>query len=219
MPFLKLLLPKIHSTIRNRRYRSRRSERISAAHFYATAFGMRLTAYSGPETGARDVASSVLESGGARFVFSGPVRAGTELGEHVARHGDGVFDIALRVPDAQHVPATAQVVLRDDDPVARAVAQGDVRDYSSLMTDPGLAQAFQAFFRNTVAGECRDHEYHLVRQPLGDLRGVPERRPAERRAGAVSRRGGRVPARHARRRPTVVGVEQASPASRDRHCP
>ncbi|MEP6464466.1 MAG: 4-hydroxyphenylpyruvate dioxygenase [Frankiaceae bacterium] len=71
-----------------------------AAHFYSTAFGMRLTAYAGPETGSRDVASYVLESGGARFVVRGPVRAGTPLGEHVARHGDGVVDIALRVPDA-----------------------------------------------------------------------------------------------------------------------
>src|SRR5688572_20549947 len=72
-----------------------------AAHFYATAFGMRLTAYQGPETGSRDLACYVLESGGARFVFKGPVHAGTALGEHVARHGDGVYDIALRVPDAQ----------------------------------------------------------------------------------------------------------------------
>ena len=72
-----------------------------AAHFYSTAFGMRVTAYRGPETGQPDVASYVLESGGARFVVSGPVKAGTECGEHVARHGDGVYDIALRVPDAR----------------------------------------------------------------------------------------------------------------------
>jgi len=71
-----------------------------AAHFYSTAFGMRVTAYKGPETGSREVAEYVLESGGARFVVAGPVVAGTALGEHVARHGDGVVDIALRVPDA-----------------------------------------------------------------------------------------------------------------------
>ncbi len=71
-----------------------------AAHFYSSVFGMRLTAYAGPETGSRDEASYVLDSGGARFVVRGPVRAGTPLGEHVARHGDGVVDIALRVPDA-----------------------------------------------------------------------------------------------------------------------
>jgi 4-hydroxyphenylpyruvate dioxygenase len=72
-----------------------------AAHFYSTALGMRVTAYRGPETGSRDLAEYVLESGAARFVLSGPVRAGTAVGEHVLRHGDGVVDIALRVPDAE----------------------------------------------------------------------------------------------------------------------
>src|SRR6185312_3852192 len=59
------------------------------AHFYASGFGMRLVAYSGPETGRPDRASYVLTSGSARFVIDGPVKAGTELGEHIARHGDG----------------------------------------------------------------------------------------------------------------------------------
>ncbi len=39
-----------------------------SAHYYSTAFGMRVTAYSGPENGERDTASYVLESG------QGPVR-------------------------------------------------------------------------------------------------------------------------------------------------
>jgi 4-hydroxyphenylpyruvate dioxygenase len=72
-----------------------------AAHFYSTAFGMRVTAYRGPETGSRELAEYVLESGGARFVVTGPVVAGTSVGQSVARHGDGVVDIALRVPDAE----------------------------------------------------------------------------------------------------------------------
>jgi 4-hydroxyphenylpyruvate dioxygenase len=71
-----------------------------AAHYYATAFGMRCVAYRGPETGCRDEAGYVLASGTARFVFRGPARAGTELGAHVARHGDGVIDLAIGVPDA-----------------------------------------------------------------------------------------------------------------------
>ena len=71
-----------------------------AAHFYSTAFGMRCVAYRGPETGCRDEAAYVLESGSARFVFRGPVRAGTELGAHVAAHGDGVVDLAIGVPSA-----------------------------------------------------------------------------------------------------------------------
>ena len=72
-----------------------------AAHFYSTAFGMRCVAYRGPETGCRDEAAYVLTSGTARFVFRGPVRAGTALGRHVAAHGDGVTDLAITVPSAE----------------------------------------------------------------------------------------------------------------------
>jgi 4-hydroxyphenylpyruvate dioxygenase len=62
---------------------------------------MRCTAYAGPETGLRDRASYVLESGSARFVVEGAVRAGSPVAASVARHGDGVVDVALRVPDAE----------------------------------------------------------------------------------------------------------------------
>jgi 4-hydroxyphenylpyruvate dioxygenase len=72
-----------------------------AAHYYSTAFGMRCVAYKGPETGSRDEAAYVLESGGARFVLKGAVRAGTDLGRHVAEHGDGAIDLAIEVPDAE----------------------------------------------------------------------------------------------------------------------
>src|SRR5580693_3557253 len=72
-----------------------------AAHYYATAFGMRRTAYRGPETGYPDEAVHVLESGSARFVFRGPARPGTPLGERVAAHGDGVADLALEVSSAE----------------------------------------------------------------------------------------------------------------------
>ncbi|MCI0688074.1 MAG: 4-hydroxyphenylpyruvate dioxygenase [Sporichthyaceae bacterium] len=72
-----------------------------AAHYYSTAFGMTCVAYRGPEQGQRDYTEYVLTSGGARFVFTGEVRAGTNVGRHVAAHGDGVLDIALEVPDVQ----------------------------------------------------------------------------------------------------------------------
>src|ERR1700722_4291056 len=52
-----------------------------AAHYYSTASGMRRTAYRGPETGYPDEAVHVLESGDARFVFRGPARARTRLGQ------------------------------------------------------------------------------------------------------------------------------------------
>ncbi len=72
-----------------------------AAHYYSTAFGMRRVAYRGPETGYPDEAVHVLESGRARFVFRGPARAGTRLGQRIAAHGDGVTDLALEVGSAQ----------------------------------------------------------------------------------------------------------------------
>jgi 4-hydroxyphenylpyruvate dioxygenase len=70
-----------------------------AAHYYSTAFGMRVVAYSGPETGRADRVSYVLESGSARFVLKGSVRPGTDIAHHVAEHGDGVVDLAIAVPD------------------------------------------------------------------------------------------------------------------------
>jgi 4-hydroxyphenylpyruvate dioxygenase len=70
-----------------------------AAHWYATAFGMSPTAYRGPETGHRDACEYLLVSGAARFVVAGEARPGTDIGRHVAAHGDGVVDLALEVPD------------------------------------------------------------------------------------------------------------------------
>ena len=56
-----------------------------AAHYYATAFGMKLVAYRGPEQGYRDHAEYVLTSGSARFVLTGAVHAGAPGADHVTR--------------------------------------------------------------------------------------------------------------------------------------
>ncbi|KAA6221617.1 4-hydroxyphenylpyruvate dioxygenase [Streptomyces albofaciens JCM 4342] len=82
-----------------------------AAHYYATAFGMKRVAYSGPENGSRETASYVLESGSARFVFTSVIKPTTDWGrflaDHVAAHGDGVIDLAIEVPDARAAYAYA----------------------------------------------------------------------------------------------------------------
>ncbi|MEF3113308.1 4-hydroxyphenylpyruvate dioxygenase [Streptomyces chrestomyceticus] len=82
-----------------------------AAHYYATAFGMKRVAYSGPENGSRETASYVLESGGARFVFTSVIKPTTDWGhflaDHVTAHGDGVIDLAIEVPDARAAYAYA----------------------------------------------------------------------------------------------------------------
>ncbi len=72
-----------------------------AAFWYEHALGFRRTAYAGPETGVRDRASYVLEQADIRFVVTSALRRGHEIGEFAFTHGDGVKDIALRVPDAR----------------------------------------------------------------------------------------------------------------------
>src|SRR5919198_5688116 len=81
-----------------------------AAYFYERGFGFTTTAYAGPETGIRDRSSYVLEQGDIRFVLTSALREDHEITRHVARHGDGVKDIALAVPDA--IEAYRQAVQR-----------------------------------------------------------------------------------------------------------
>src|SRR5437764_4587096 len=72
-----------------------------AAHFYRSAFGFRLAAYRGPETGARETASYVLVQNKIRLVLTTALQPDHPVAEHVRVHGDGVRDVALWVDDAE----------------------------------------------------------------------------------------------------------------------
>jgi 4-hydroxyphenylpyruvate dioxygenase len=72
-----------------------------AAHYYRSAFGFRVAAYRGPETGVRESASYVLTQNKIRFVLTTPLAPETAIADHVRLHGDGVRDIALWVDDAE----------------------------------------------------------------------------------------------------------------------
>jgi 4-hydroxyphenylpyruvate dioxygenase len=100
-----------------------------AAYFYENALGFTRTAYSGPETGVRDRASYVVEQGDIRIVLTTALREDHEITRHHARHGDGVRDIALAVPDATE--AYRQAVQRG----ARAV-----REPTKLEDDHGAVE-------------------------------------------------------------------------------
>src|SRR5918996_1251089 len=88
-----------------------------AAAFYQLAFGMELVAYSGPETGNRDHHAYVLRSGAARFVLKGGVDPASSVLDDHRRHGDGIVDIALEVPDVdrciRHAHAQGATVLEE----------------------------------------------------------------------------------------------------------
>ncbi|MCX6465413.1 MAG: 4-hydroxyphenylpyruvate dioxygenase [Pseudonocardiales bacterium] len=79
-----------------------------AAQFYRAVYGMELVAYSGPETGNRDHHAYVLRSGAVRFVLTGAVDPASPVADHHRRHGDGIVDIALEVPDVDRCIAHAR---------------------------------------------------------------------------------------------------------------
>ena len=88
-----------------------------AALFFQAVYGMELVAYAGPETGLRDHVSYVLRSGAVRFVLNGAVRPDSPLIAVHGRHGDGISDIALQVPDVDkcvaHARAAGATVLEE----------------------------------------------------------------------------------------------------------
>ena len=78
-----------------------------AAYYFEHAFGFRRHAYAGPETGIRDRASYVLRQGEVTLVLTSALTDGHEVARFATSHGDGVRDIALRVPNAERAYAVA----------------------------------------------------------------------------------------------------------------
>ena len=140
-----------------------------AAYFYEHALGFTRTAYAGPETGVRDRASYVLEQGGIRLVLTSALREDHDIARHCIRHGDGVKDIALTVPDATE--AYRQAVQRG--------ARGTVEP-QRLEDDSGTIEL-------SAIATYGDTIHTFVNR--GDYRRRVQARL--RRAAAASRRGGR----------------------------
>ena len=99
-----------------------------AAYYYRTAFGMKLVAYAGPETGLRDRASYVVQQGKIHFVLTTALRPGGPIADHVALHGDGVRVIALEVDDARQawLETTARGARSVAEPAGAADEFGDL---------------------------------------------------------------------------------------------
>lgn len=96
-----------------------------AAYYYQSAFGFKLVAYAGPETGVRDRASYVLQQDKIRLVMTTNMHPDSPVAEHVKKHGDGVKFLSLWVDDARKSfeetvargakPAMEPTVYKDDD--------------------------------------------------------------------------------------------------------
>ncbi len=70
-----------------------------SAYFYRNAFGFDVVGYGGLETGLRNEAGYVLRQGDITFVLASPLREDHPGNQRLARHGDGIQDIAIEVDD------------------------------------------------------------------------------------------------------------------------
>ena len=100
-----------------------------SAYYYRAAFGFRLLAYCGPETGVRDHSSYVLAQNKIRLVLTTPLRPDHPMLDHIRRHGDGVKDIALWVDDAEAAwrETTTRGATSVREPETLRDAEGEVR--------------------------------------------------------------------------------------------
>jgi 4-hydroxyphenylpyruvate dioxygenase len=90
---------------------------FQTAQFLRGLLGFRIVGYRGPETGTRETASYLLEQGQIRFVVTGAMGPDHPVAEHVHRHGPGVHDVAIHVPDAE---AAFEIAMeRGADPAAK----------------------------------------------------------------------------------------------------
>ena len=147
-----------------------------AIYFYRSAFGMELVAYRGPETGVRDRASYLLQQDKVRFLLTTPIRSEGVMYEHIAKHGDGVRDIAMWVDDARKAfalavergaePAMEPQVVEDDNGeivIAAIKTYGDTihslverKNYRGLFM-PGFVPMSSPFKPSPVGLKYVDH--------------------------------------------------------------
>src|SRR5947209_1632173 len=78
-----------------------------AAYYYQNVFGFDITGFAGLETKQKHEVDYLLEQGQIRFLISAPVRPGHPYAEALAKHGDGVQDIAFEVDDVDWAFKTA----------------------------------------------------------------------------------------------------------------
>ena len=151
-----------------------------AAYYYRKAFGFSQFAYSGLETGSRDLACYAMEQGKARFVLATPYRATSPEAAHLHAHGDGIVDIAFHVEDAD--AAYHAAVERGAEPalhpttLTRPVRVGPAQRHQDLRRHHPLVLLVPRLHRAVPA---------RVRRPRGS--GAGRRHPAGRSHGRQRR--------------------------------
>lgn len=76
---------------------------VQAAQFYKHVLGFNICGYAGPETGAAGRMSYLVTQNDIRIILTSPSQSDNEIAAYLARHGEGVRDIAFNVEDAAGV--------------------------------------------------------------------------------------------------------------------
>jgi 4-hydroxyphenylpyruvate dioxygenase len=74
-----------------------------------TRYGFEVFGYRGLETGDREYVSWAIRQNRIVFVLVSPLNPGeTIVNEHIAKHGDGVRDVAFTVDDTRGIFAVCR---------------------------------------------------------------------------------------------------------------
>ena len=101
---------------------------LQAAYYYQRAWGFKVVAYQGLETGERDRTSVVLGQNKIRLVLTAPLGPDGEINDFLNRHGDGISDVAFGTDNAEaaHASAVAGGAVSVAGPQRQSDAHGQV---------------------------------------------------------------------------------------------
>ena len=120
-----------------------------AVHFYKTAFGFNPVGYCGPETGVKTHVSYVLKNNQNFFIFTTPLSSESKMSDWLARHGDGIYDIAFTVNNAKEAY---------DSCISRGAETAE--DYISSSDSDGIYSKYSIkTYGDTVHSFIEDMEY------------------------------------------------------------
>ena len=122
-----------------------------AAYYYRRALGFDQLAYAGPETGVRDRASYLLGQGKIRLALTSPVAADHPISAHLARHGDGVRDVAFSVEDVER--CYREAVARGAEAIAAPETLGDGQGSVRRATVRTYGDTVHSFVSGAAGGD------------------------------------------------------------------
>jgi 4-hydroxyphenylpyruvate dioxygenase len=147
-----------------------------AASYYTSRFGFEYHAYQGLETGERRIATHVVKKDRVLFAFStsyGPYEdKDAEFSTHLAKHGDGVRDIAFAVEDATQVHDVA--VTRGAKSVRKPQTLTDEHGSIIVASIQTYGDTIHTFIQRTVDGQeykgvfIPGFKEHFLRDPMND---------------------------------------------------